>query len=43
MTEGKYRLLRRLGRGGSCEVYLAEDVRLGKTWAIKRVKRGRNV
>lgn len=34
-----YELLRRIGRGGSGEVWLAADRRLGKTWAIKIVRR----
>lgn len=37
--EDKYRILKKLGGGGSCEVYLAEDVRLQKQWALKRVKK----
>lgn len=41
MTGEKYRLVRRLGKGGSSEVYLAEDVRLHKLWALKRVRKER--
>ncbi|MGE5141181.1 MAG: serine/threonine-protein kinase, partial [Rudaea sp.] len=32
---GSYRIIRRLGRGGASEVYLAEDQRLGRPVAIK--------
>ncbi len=32
---GSYRIIRRLGRGGASEVYLAEDKRLGRSIAIK--------
>lgn len=39
MTEDKYLFVRRLGSGGSAEVYLVEDARLGKLWALKKVKK----
>ena len=35
----RYKVLREIGRGGSSRVYLAEDVRLGKRWAVKGIAR----
>ena len=34
---GRYRLLRRIGRGGTAEVFLAEDIARGARVAIKRL------
>ena len=35
---GKYEILKRLGEGGSGEVYLVMDTRLRKNWALKAVR-----
>lgn len=37
MIGGKYRILELIGTGGASYVYLAEDVRLHKSWAVKEV------
>lgn len=34
----KYKIIRRLGKGGNGNVYLVEDTRVGKLWAVKQVK-----
>ncbi len=35
LLEGRYRLLKKVGTGGTAEVYLAEHVLLGNMWAVK--------
>ncbi|MBQ7066298.1 MAG: serine/threonine protein kinase [Lachnospiraceae bacterium] len=34
----KYKIIRQLGKGGNGSVYLAEDTRVRKLWAVKQVK-----
>ena len=36
---GRYRILRELGKGGTAAVYLAEDRKLQKVWAVKILPR----
>ncbi len=37
LSDGRYRVIGRLGTGGFGEVFLAEDTALNKTWAIKKI------
>lgn len=39
IIDGKYEILKEVGRGGMSIVYLAMDNRLNKQWAIKEIKR----
>ncbi len=39
LFDGKYRIIRTLGTGGSGSVFLAENVRLGTLWAIKEIRK----
>ncbi|MCR5419917.1 MAG: serine/threonine protein kinase [Lachnospiraceae bacterium] len=36
----RYRIVKRIGRGGSSSVYLAEDLSIGKKWAVKFIESG---
>jgi len=38
IIDGKYEVLKEIGRGGMSLVYLASDTRLGKQWAIKEYR-----
>ena len=38
VLDGKYEILKEIGRGGMSIVYLAMDNRLNKQWAIKEIK-----
>ena len=43
VIEGKYEILKLIGKGGMSKVYLAMDVNLNKQWAIKEIlKEARN-
>ena len=39
VIEGKYEILKQIGRGGMSVVYLAMDKRLNKQWAVKEVRK----
>lgn len=39
VIEGKYEVLREIGRGGMSVVYLAMDTHLNKQWAIKEIRK----
>ena len=36
---GKYRVLGKIGQGGMASVYLVEDERIGKRWAVKAISK----
>lgn len=43
VLEGKYEIVKEIGRGGMSVVYLATDMRLRKNWAVKEIlKKGRD-
>ncbi len=39
VIDGKYEILREIGRGGMSVVYLAMDTRLNKQWAVKEIRK----
>ncbi|MGN0527640.1 MAG: serine/threonine protein kinase [Eubacterium sp.] len=39
VIDGKYEILKQIGKGGMSIVYLAMDKRLNKQWAVKEIKR----
>ena len=39
IIEGRYEVIREIGRGGMSTVYLVRDIRLRKDWALKTVKK----
>lgn len=39
IIDGKYNILKEIGKGGMSVVYLAIDVRLNRPWAIKEIKK----
>ena len=38
VLDGKYEILKEIGRGGMSVVYVAMDLRLNKQWAIKEIR-----
>ncbi|MGN0593621.1 MAG: serine/threonine-protein kinase, partial [Hominimerdicola sp.] len=39
VLDGKYEILKKIGQGGMSVVYLAMDIKINKSWAIKQVKK----
>lgn len=39
LVDGKYEILKMIGKGGMSEVYLAMDKNLNKQWAVKEIKK----
>lgn len=42
VIDGKYELLKQIGKGGMSTVYLAMDKRLNKQWAVKEIRKKGN-
>lgn len=42
VVDGKYEILKEIGRGGMSVVYLAMDKRLNKQWAVKEIRKKGN-
>ena len=42
VIEGKYEILKQIGKGGMSKVYLAMDKRLNKQWAVKEIRKKEN-
>lgn len=42
IVDGKYEILKIIGKGGMSIVYLAMDIRLNKQWAIKEIRKNDN-
>ena len=38
VIDGKYEILKQIGKGGMSVVYLAMDLRLNKQWAVKVIQ-----
>jgi serine/threonine-protein kinase len=38
----KYKIIDKLGNGGTSNVYLAENIKLGNKWAIKKTDKSNN-
>ena len=41
VIDGKYEILKEIGRGGMSVVYLAMDKHLNKQWAVKEIRKKR--
>ncbi|MGI6057277.1 MAG: serine/threonine protein kinase [Bilifractor sp.] len=39
ILDGRYEILKEIGRGGMSTVYMAVDVRLHKSWAVKEIRK----
>ena len=39
VLDGKYEILKQIGKGGMSIVYLAMDKRLNKQWAVKEIRK----